>query len=312
MTIYFLSRQTAALKADGVYLGLIDSFEKFFEAELSSRHFIEIVPDGEYLPLSFILGEEFIKKPPDFADVYTGEGEAVIYIKRFEKTGGALKVIAQSRLSGASGGLYTLFAEGGRIYLSYDGKNAELYELSERFLSATLREDTIGGYPVMIAEGDGCICILNSEGKRVFHNAVESYSTGEKLSTVTAFSTAAGCKAKCVFSYDGEDMKLESSVTEETREVSEDIMHFAFFESVLTRSDFKKYLSDELKESADALGGYLGDFVDVVIPHSRFYLKHGDIKAAGLVYPVAANLFRVKYFAVEIKDGKVANISECD
>lgn len=308
MTIYFLSAQTAALKADGIYLGLLDSFERFFEADLAARHFIEIVPEGA-LSLSFVLGEEFIAHPPDFADVYTGDGEAVIYIKRFEKRGGALKVAAQKRLSG--GGLFTLFSEGGRVYLSYDGENAELYELSDRFSAATLKEDAVGGRPVMIAEGDGCICVLNQDGKRVFYNRAESFSTGATLEIVVPFVTAAGCRAKCTFSYDGEEMKLESSVTEETREVAADVMHFAFFESVLTHGDYKKYLSDGLKDSADAIGGYLGDFVDVVIPHSRFYLKHGDIKAAGLVYPVAANLFRVKYFAVETEEAKIANIYEC-
>lgn len=311
MTIYFLSAQTAALKADGIYLGLIDGFERFFEADLASRHFIEIVPEGG-LPLSFVLGEDFIRRPPDFADVYTGDGEAVIYIKKLQNRGGALKVISQKRFSEGGKGLFTLFSEGGRVYLSYDGESAELNELGDRFSSATLREDDIGGRAVMIAEGEGCICVLNQDGKRVFYNRAESFSTGAKLEVVVPFATAAGCRAKCAFSYDGKEMKLESSVTEETRTVDEDVLHFAFFESVLTHGDYKRYLSEELKDSADAIGGFLGDFVDVVIPHSRFYLKHGNIKAAGLVYPIAANLFRVKYFAVEMKDAKIANIYECE
>lgn len=311
MTIYFLSARTAALKADGIYLGLIDGFEKFLECDPAARHFIEIVPDGEFLPASFILGGEFMKSPPDFADVYTGDGEAIIYIKSFEARGGGLEVIAQRRIS-PDGGLFTLFSEGGRIYLSFDGGQAQLYELGEKFAAATLKEDDIGGHPVMIAEGDGYICIFSGEGRLVFRNAAISYETGEKLKTVTAFATAAGCRAECVFCYDGEEMRLESSATQETRETGDDIMHFAFFESILTRADCTKYLCDELKESADKLRGFLGEFVDVVIPHSRFYLRHGDVRAAGLVYPLSRNRFAIKYYAVELEGGKICNIFECD
>lgn len=311
MTIYFLSARTAALKADGIYLGLIDGFEKFLECDPAARHFIEIVPDGEFLPASFILGAEFLKNPPDFADVYTGDGEAIIYIKSFTARGGGLEVIAQSRIS-PDGGLFTLFSEGGRTYVSFDGRHAQLYETGGKFAAASLKAGKIGGRPVMIAEGDGCICIFSEEGKRVFQNAAESYEAGEKLKTVTAFATAAGCRAECVFAYDGEEMRLESSVTTETREISDEIMHFAFFESVLTRADCTKYLCDDLKESADKLRGFLGEFVDVVVPHSRFYLRHGEVRAAGLVYPLSRNRFVIKYYAAELENGKICNITECD
>ena len=63
---------------------------------------------------------------------------------------------------------------------------------------------------------------------------------------------------------------------------------------------------------ADELPDFLGGFVDVTLPYSRFYQRHGDLRAAGLVYPVADNLFKVKYYAVDLTDGKISNVYEVE
>ena len=105
-------------------------------------------------------------------------------------------------------------------------------------------------------------------------------------------------------------MTLEGSRTEERVPPTDDVLHFAFFESVLTRGNFAAYLCDDLKKNADALPEFLGGFVDVSIPYKKFYDEHGDIRAAGLVYPQSKNLFTVKYFAVDIENGKITNVYE--
>ena len=46
----------------------------------------------------------------------------------------------------------------------------------------------------------------------------------------------------------------------------------------------------------------------MTVPTEKFYAEHGDIRAAGLVYPKAQNLFEVRYYAVEITDGKISNV----
>ena len=77
---------------------------------------------------------------------------------------------------------------------------------------------------------------------------------------------------------------------------------------MLTRGDFAKYLDDGLKQKAGDLKSYLGEFVSVTVPPEKFYLTHGDVAAAGLVYPKSKNLFEVKYFAVQLNGGKISNI----
>ena len=77
---------------------------------------------------------------------------------------------------------------------------------------------------------------------------------------------------------------------------------------MLTCGDYAEYLDGELRKKADALKQYLGEYIGVTVPTEKFYAEHGDIRAAGLVYPKAQNLFEVRYYAVEITDGKISNV----
>ena len=77
---------------------------------------------------------------------------------------------------------------------------------------------------------------------------------------------------------------------------------------MLIKADYEKYLCEELKNKADALKSYLGEFLSVTVPPEKFFLLHGDIRAAGLVYAKGKNLYEVKFFAVEIENGKISNI----
>lgn len=63
---------------------------------------------------------------------------------------------------------------------------------------------------------------------------------------------------------------------------------------------------------AGELSGYLGDFSGVVVPPQKFYERTGEMRAAGLVYPLLANLYRVKFFSADMQGGKIINIREID
>ena len=309
MRLYFLSERTAALKLDGAYLGIIDCFERFVDIGEGQRIFVEAVPDGDAAPVSFFIDDNFFHSPPDFADVYLTDGDAVISLNRYEPRTRKLRVIAQTFFAGRT---VTLFENGGAVYLNCEGAECSLYELSRGFENAKLIEENIAGYPVLVVDGDKSLAVISDSGKRVFYNPAESWQCGNDLTVTVAFATCAGCRAECTFNYDGEKMTLTGSVTRESVTPPENVLHFAFFESVLTRGDFRKYLDGELLPGAGALPSFLGEFVDVTIPYSRFYDKHGDIRAAGLVYPIKHNLFEVKYFAVDLKEGKIANIYEVE
>ncbi|MGN0804774.1 MAG: hypothetical protein ACI4MS_05270 [Candidatus Coproplasma sp.] len=307
--IYFLSAVSSALKLNGAYVGIIGGFEKFIQAELKEKILAEVIPDGELLPVSFFICEELFKNPPPFLSIYLCEDEAVVYIHRFERAYKPIKVIAQANFNGI---LATLFCEGGRVYLNCEGERCNLYDLAESFEKACFSEVSIGGYNALALSGDKCLCIISERGEMVFLNSVESWKAGDMLEVRVNFETCIGHYAVCRFSYDGDKMTLTDSKTFSTRDTPIKLIPFAFFESLLTHGDFAEYLSDSIKDRAEDLPSYLGEFTDVAIPHSSFYQKHGDIDAVGLVYPLSKNLFKVKYYAVDIEGGKIDNIYEVE
>lgn len=304
MRIYFLSYKPAILKLNGLYVGGIDSFEKHVEMDLADSVLAEIVPGENLQPVNFFINEKLLQSPPPFLDVYLMSGETLLYVREYGNKGLKLEVIAQTRFCG---NLITLFSQGG-VFLSIEGEKYDLIPLPARFERAKFEEKTLAGMPVLAIWGGNMLLLISNRGKRIFMNEVESAEFSNVLEVCASFETCTAAKVLCSFGYDGEKLTLTTSKTVETRPPEKNILHFAFFESVLTCADYSAYLCDGLKEKASALKDYLGGFVSVTVPTEKFYSEHGDIRAAGLVYPKAENLFEVKYFAVDIEDGKISNI----
>lgn len=308
MIIYFLSFVRAALKLNGCFAGFIDLFERRVEIERGEKTLAEIIPADNSQPLNFLLDENFFTQPPDCVDVYLMEGDALIFIKKFPPKNCALKVIWQTRFCANT---ITLFYQGG-VQLSCEGQSFELYDLDCAFANGKFSEDTVAGRPVLIISAKGCIAVISEQGKLALLTPAESYSCGDMLEITKKFPTCAGVVATCDFTYDGEVFSLAASRAEESRKIDPSVLHFAFFESVLTRADYKKYLGRELKEKADLIFEFLGDFTQVTLPTAKFYAEYGQINAAGLVYAKSKNLFEVKYFAVDIQDGLIQNVYEVE
>ena len=78
MRVYFLSEQPAALFIGGIYLGIIDGFERSLTLEPRDELFVEIKPIGGFAPFSFRLDEAFLLDPPAGVKLfYTEHGVAV-------------------------------------------------------------------------------------------------------------------------------------------------------------------------------------------------------------------------------------------
>ncbi len=304
MRIYFLSYKPAILKLNGLYVGGIDLFERHIEIDISDSVLAEIVPGENLQPVNFFINEKLLFEPPAFMDVYLMDGEALIYIREYGNKNVALNVINQTRFCG---NLITVFAQGG-VFASIEGGEYSLLPLSSKFYGARFEEKTLAGIPVLAVWGGNALMIVSDKGKRIFLNEVESAEFGDRLEVTVAFETCTAAKANCAYGYDGEQLSLLSSKTVETCPPERNVLHFAFFESVVTCGDYARYLDDELKAKAGVLKNYLGEFVSVTVPTEKFYAEHGDIRAAGLVYPKAANLFEVKYFSVDLNGDKISNV----
>ncbi len=304
MRIYFLSYKPAILKLNGLYVGGIDLFERHIDIDPADSVLAEIVPGENLQSVNFFINEKLLFQPPPFLDVYLMSGEALIFVREYGNKGAALNVIAQTRFCGI---LFTLFSQGG-AYLSAEGADYNLIQLPQKFTNAVFEEKMLAGYPVLTVKSGNSLIIFNDRGKRIFMNEAEKAEFSDVLEITAAFETCTAAKAECVYSYDGEKLTLKASRTIETRPPEKNVLHFAFFESVLTRGDYSAYLADELKDRSVVLKDYLGDFVSVTVPTESFYSEHGDVRAAGLVYPKAQNLFEVKYYAVDVEQNKITNV----
>lgn len=302
MRVYFLSCVPAVLRLNGMYIGTVDGFERRIELNPSDSVFAEITPGDNLQGVNFFMDEKFFTCPPDFADLYLAENDAFIYIREYAPKDVKIEVIYQTRFMG---NLITVFRQGG-VYLSCEGRDYDLSPLPQSFSSVTANEERVAGRGVLAVYGGKNLLIISENGQKIYLNGAERAEFGQTLKITVPFETCTQAKAICEFAYDGEKLTLIGGQTVENYAPEE--IHFAFFESVLTRGDYKKYLDGELIEKADDLKDYLGEFVSVTVPPEKFFTLHGDIKAAGLVYPKGKNLFEIKYYAVDITDGKISNI----
>ena len=304
MRVYFLSYIPAILKLNGMYIGAIDGFERHIELDPDDRIFAEIIPDENLQGVNFFLDGKFFSSPPPFCDLYSMEGDFLIYIREYAVKDGKIEVLYQNRFCG---NLITLFAQGG-VYLSVEGAEYSLIPLPPSFKKFTADAHRLAGREVFAVSNGRHLILISDRGRIVFKNASNSFEISDTLKITADFETCNCAQGVYEYSYDGESLTPISSKTVELRPPEKEILHFAFFESVLTGADCAKYLDDTLKERANDLKGYLGGFVSVTVPPEKFYILHGNINAVGLVYPKAENLFEIKYFSVDIDGDRISNI----
>ena len=294
----------AILKLNGMYIGAIDGFERHIELDPKDRVFAEIIPDENLHGINFFLDEKFFQSPPAFCDLYLLEGDALVYVREYAVKDNKIEVLYQTRFGG---NLVTVFAQGG-LYLSVDGAEYSLTPLPPSFRRFTAETFTLAGREVLAISNGKHLIVISESGRIIFKSAANTFEFSDTLKITAEFETCTQASAECEYAFNGESLSLISAHTIEKRPPEKEIVHFAFFESVLTSADCEKYLDDSLKERAADLKGYLGEFIGVTVPPEKFYIVHGNINAAGLVYPKDKNLFEIKYFAVDFDGDKITNL----
>ncbi|MBE7088576.1 MAG: hypothetical protein E7370_03535 [Clostridiales bacterium] len=308
MRVYFLSKIKAALKINGEFLGHADMFERRVELDLADGVFVELIPEGEYFALNFFVDEGFLHRPPAFIDLYDLGGDILIFAREYTPTNANFAVIAQASFCN---NLVTVFSQG-KIFVAFEGKEYFIHELPYEFKQCKIKDALLCNKRVCVIEAENYVAILSELGKLLFLNKITSYNLGENLSVCVDFENCLKQVLHCKFLYDGTALTLAESKTVDGLAPTEELLHFAFFESVLTCGDYARFLCAELKDKARHLKEFLGDFCAVTVPPERFFAKHGEIFAVGLVYPKGKNLFKVKYFAVEILNGEICNIFQVE
>lgn len=318
MRIHFSSSRPCALRLGGALAGFCDECEKFAEIADDDPVLAEFLPaDGNYLPLSFLLDRQFFENPPDFCDVYRYDCGADIVAARFSKRNPTISVLAQERCGDA---LATVF-EAGTVQLSLENSANFRTDFLPRSKNYEIRRHTLGaseliGIYCASPEGKDDQTLLRLYDKNlqcVFDERANSFSFGETLNARFAFNDIAGHIATQIFREEnGAIVPVSRQVLAEhpcdVESMHETLLPFAFFQEVLLQGDLIPFLAPSLAEKADSVLTYLGNFCGVALPKEIFYLTHGKINAAGLIYPVRKNLFEIKFFAVQTQDRKITNI----
>ena len=311
MKVYFLSSTPCILTLNGAYFGLTDTFERFVELSPSDNLFAQFTPENG-LPIQFFLNENIRLHPPKGCEIYLLKNGLAVYAKDFPPSDLTLKTIAQEREDKT---LVTVFRQG-EIQLSI--------ERPDGFYLATLppsfEQTTITFYKdFLILNSPTELAVFNLKGKLLLLEKVNEFHLEDNLLFATLpLSDRLLRTAECQWRFEQETLTQtafsitqratfelgldgnQSEFSPTSENVRDEILPYAFFESVLIGADYSQFLCDELKEKANALKDFLGDYSSVVLTKNPC--------VCGLVRKKAERLFEVDEYVVDIKDGKIIDI----
>lgn len=299
MKIYFLSSRPCALMLGGVFFGMTDGFERFAEIEPKDNVFAEFIPEGA-LPVGFFITEKLRFSPPDHCEVYILKDGIAVFAKSFPPSDFSLKLVAQQRFRE---NLVTVFRQGDLQISIETSKGFFVSPLPPCFEPCKIFWE----HGLFFVEGKGALAAFNAAGECVLNEKISEYKIeNDVLSAVLPLSDSLGRFAECAWALT-EDACFQTSFRVRQTAAGKDeealrgeLIPYAFFESVLIGADFSELLSDELKERAQHIKAFLGDFVSVVLTDRP--------NTCGLVRKKKERLFEVNYFTAEVKDGKIVDI----
>ena len=302
MKICFLSSQPCALTVNDAYFGRTDRFERTAELSLKDGLFIRFTPENA-LPLGFFLNENIRFQPPEGCEVYLLKDGIAIYAYDFPPRDYTLRPIAQAKREDT---LVTVFAQ---------GKVQVAIQSPQSFFTATLppcfavceisffEEFTFLRAPDTLA-------VFAPNGERVFLEKTLAFSVENGVLKATLpLSDCLGRIAECEYELTQNACVRKRCVLKQARtrtgeteagKIRDELLPYAFFESVLIGANYAEMLSSELAEKASELSAFLGNFVAVVPTE--------DTRVCGLVRKKKERLFELSYYAVEIQNGKICDI----
>ncbi len=303
MKLYFLSSQPCMLSLNGTFFGVTDHFERFAEVNLADRVFAKFTPEGG-LSLGFFLTETLLSTPPLGCEVYLLRDGIAVYARDFPPADYTLRPIAQQPFGDT---LISVFQQG-CIQVSIQSPLGFFTSvLPPAFAVCTLSKHA----NLFFIEGEKHLAIFTQAGECLLMEEVLSFSVTEtELHATLPLSDSLGRTADCVWTLQENACTRTQFTLRQTRahdgsadtdKIAEELLPYAFFESVLLGVSPHDFLSAELADKADQLMNFLGDFQGVCLtdcPH-----------VCGLIKEKAPRLFEVVYYTVSIENGKITDIT---
>ncbi len=313
MYFYFSSDYPSALKLNGGYLGVIQNNIKTCELDLHSPTLIEVCPliQGES-PITFVLDDSFNGEiiGASVTDLKGG------YLIKFCRTyrGGEFCVLAQER-----------FNDFGVTVFSDNGLKISIESQSDFFADnvfyacdcAEIKTLSIDGEKIcaVILRGQKNLLFVYTVGgkiNKVLEKAVDEFSFDNGLATTETFFDMAKHKITCEWTFKNGKLIEKNRTVNCGKQLSLEnlpskLVPFAFLEELLAGGDILPYLDGGVKENADKLYGFFGEFLGVMPPP-----VFREIEQVGLIYKKTENSYFVEYFTFELLNKKICNIKKLD
>ena len=311
MYLYFSSEQPIAVKLNDKLLGL--SYDEVIgcDVDLSEKTLVEICPLTRSAGFFFTADKDiFTKKDSRFCVTDLGGGyliktDGFSYEKEF-------RVYAQEKFGDAA---VTVFCDNGNKISVETANDFYAENIDLPIESCKIKRAFSGNENLLLIEffcGEKYLSIyrVSNKIKKLFINRVSDYDASNGIKTEERLKDMAKHRIVCEWELKGDSLvkKSVSVICSEKFDrfsIPSHLIPYAFAEELAVGGDYAFYLSDSLKEHAQKLKGFLGDFIGVMPPP-----KFRNPDEVGLIYKVSDNRFKVNYIVSELSHNKIANIKK--
>lgn len=287
MRIYFFSSCRAALKINGEFCGFTDGFRRYAELSLQDGPLIEWVPVSPRAPLSFVLDESVLARPPFGVKVCLIPGGLALCADKFPCADPSLSLLLRAE------------TQRGELLVYRFGEAAALWQgkvFPLPFLSAPLLSD--GGDVLLLQEGQ-TLCALCESGVFYRGKADEVRLTDEELSLRAPLRDLRGRKA--IFEWRLSPSPVLTRFTPLSGKALPPPFYLCgLMESLFFGEDLSPFAGKGLEKDAAALKDYLGAYV-------RVY-PLGENEAGG-IYLRREGVYEMRCFRAETSEGKIVNVT---
>ena len=320
MYYYFSAEYTSAIKINGIFKSKLNSGQQPFVitdkeiSNCSSQILIELCPlNGNELPITFMLDQDFLTSPPNSVIVVDLKGG--YYIKFLSLCRLApFQIIAQQKLSYA---IITIFKENGLKLsietpndffaenLSFDCQDAKITPFAlnnKQFIAITFQTPKTK-----------CFCyLLDNKITKVFCRDIESFCTDNGFSTTELFEDIAGHKIVCDWAFLDGSIKVVNKKISYQKDFCLDILPsefvgYAFLEEFLVGGEIKDFLCEQMQDKAKYLKDFFLDYIGVCPPPS-----FRDYDEVALIYKKTQNTYYLNYYKFEIENKRITNVKRLD
>jgi hypothetical protein len=314
MFFYFYSSSPAIIKINGIYKGKIDNCFKPFYLDLSNPPFVEICFFSiKCAPLVFMLDSAFLSCPPPSVVITDLKGGYAINIYN-EDNSLPFAIINQQKFSYA---VATVFMDNG-LKLSIETPTdffAKTFSFScenAQILPFNLNDKQFLAINFIAEENILCCYLIENKIIEVYSKKGVEFCLDNGFTTTEKFYDIAKHKITCSWQFICEkfvatDTKIETDKDFCLENLSSHVLPYAFLEEFMVNKKAYELLSDTVKEKAEFLNEYLGEYIGVFPPPD--FRKFDEI---GLLYKNGQNKYRAEYFTFELQNREICNIKRSD